>query len=176
MYEWLVYYNVTFSPHMTKKELLSIIQDSVKRMGFNNSKKCIVDEMAHEAGHEVVRLSVAHCMLNPIESQVKGHIKANTSRFMLDEVEDLAWKDFEKVTPERWADLVKHVRDKVEDHYWDNDRLDLQEQFRLPAEFVIHLSGESSDESDDDAFSEGTFSNSISVNDIVAASNYDEDI
>ena len=179
MYEWLVYYNVTFSPHMTKKQLFPIIQDSVKRMGLNNSNKYIVDEMAHEAGHEVVRLPVAHCTLNPIElawAQVKGHIKANTSRFTLDEVEDLAWKGFEKVTPERWADLFKHVRDKVEDHYWDNDRLELQEQFRLPSEFVIHLSGESSDESDDDALSEGIFSNSSSLNDIVAASNNDEDI
>ena len=87
-----------------------------------------------------------------------------------------AWKGFEKVTPERWADLFKHVRDKVEDHYWDNDRLELQEQFRLPSEFVIHLSGESSDESDDDALSEGIFSNSSSLNDIVAASNNDKDI
>ena len=168
MYEQFVYYNVTFSPHMTKKQLFSIIQDSAKRMGLNNSNKYIVDEMAHEAGHEVVRLPVAHCALNPIElpwAQVKGHIKANTSRFTLDEVEDLAWKGFEKVTPERWADLFKHVRDKVEDHYWDNDRLELQEQFRLPSEFVIHLSGESSDESDDDALSEGIFSNSNSLND-----------
>ena len=27
------------------------------------------------------------------------------------------------VTPEHWASLVKHVRDKVEDHYWDIDGL-----------------------------------------------------
>ena len=160
--------NVTFSPHMTKKQLFSIIQDSAKRMGLNNSNKYIVDEMAHEAGPEAVHLPVAHCTLNPIElawAQVKGHIKANTSRFTLDEVEDLAWKGFEKITPERWADLFKHVRDKVEDHYWDNDRLQLQEQFCLPSEFVIHLGGESSDESDDDALSEGIFSNSNSPND-----------
>ena len=30
MYEWLVYYNVTFSPHMTKKQLFPIIQDCEK--------------------------------------------------------------------------------------------------------------------------------------------------
>ena len=178
MYERLVYYNVTFSPHMTKKELFSIIQDFVKRLGLNNSNKYIVDKMAHEAGHEVVRLPVADCTLNPIElawAQVKGHIKANTSRFTLDEVKDLAWKGFE-VTPEQWVDLVKHIRDKVEDHYWDNDRLELQEQIRLPGKFVIHLSDESSDESDDDVPSEGTFSNSSSLNDNVATSNNEKDI
>ena len=60
MYEWLVYYNVAFSPHMTKKELLSIIQNSVKLMGLNNSNKYIIDKMAHEAGHEVVRRPTVH--------------------------------------------------------------------------------------------------------------------
>ena len=136
-------------------------------MGLNNSNKYIADKMAHKAGHEVVRLPAAHCTLNPIElawAQVKGHIKANTSRFTLDEVEDLARKGFEKVIPELWVDLFKHVRDKVEDHYWDNDNLELQEQFRLLSEFVIHLSGESSDEFDDDTLSEGIFSNSSSLN------------
>ena len=78
--------------------------------------------MALDAGQEVVRLPVAHCTLNPIElawAQVKGHIKANTSQFTLDEVERLAWEGFEVVTQERWAGLVKHVRDKVEDRMTD---------------------------------------------------------
>ena len=36
-------------------------------------------------GHKVVRLSVAHCELNPIEmarSQVKGHVKRNNKRYI----------------------------------------------------------------------------------------------
>ena len=35
-------------------------------------------------GHEVVRLPVAHCELNPIEmawSQVKGHVKENNRKY-----------------------------------------------------------------------------------------------
>ena len=35
-------------------------------------------------GHEVVRLPVAHCELNPIEmawSQVKGHVKDNNRKY-----------------------------------------------------------------------------------------------
>ena len=51
--------------------------------------------MALAAGHEVVRLPVAHCTLNPIElawAQVKGHIKANNRAFTLTEVERLAWE------------------------------------------------------------------------------------
>ena len=78
--------------------------------------------MALKAGQEVLRLPVAHCTLNPIElawAQVKGHIKAHTREFNLTEVERLVWEGFEVVTPERWASLVKHVREKVEDHYWE---------------------------------------------------------
>ena len=41
---------------------------------------------------------------------------------------------------------MKHVRDKVEDHYWRNDNLDLDERFRI-SEFVIHVGGESDDAS-----------------------------
>ena len=33
------------------------------------------------------------------------------------------WEGFKVVTPEHWASLVKHVRDKVEDHYWHVDGL-----------------------------------------------------
>ena len=95
--------------------------------------------------------------------------------FKLDEVEHLAWEGFEVVTPERWSDLVKHVRNKVEDHYWKADRLDRQ---FVVSEFVIHYGGESSDESsDDEATSElATTSNPVSLNSCVANSDSDEDI
>ena len=63
-------------------------------------------------GHEVVRLLVAHCELNPIEmawSQVKGHVKQNNRRyndivmdyvsvceqFTLTEVKELIYQGFE---------------------------------------------------------------------------------
>ena len=37
MYEWLVYYGVTFEPNGTKLQLFSIIQDAVKRMGLTKN-------------------------------------------------------------------------------------------------------------------------------------------
>ena len=95
----------------------------------------------------MVRLPVAHCTLNRIElawAQVKGHIKANTRVFNLREVEQLAWKGFDVVTPDRWKSLVQHVEIHFEDHYWSNDGLHEQ----LMDEFIIRVGGES-DESDD---------------------------
>ena len=118
--EWLDGKGIAYPPKALKSEVYSIIQ------GLRLTPRYKVDEMALAAGHEVVRLPVAHCTLNPIElawAQVKGHIKANNRAFTLAEVERLAWEGFEVVTPERWTSLIKHVRDKVEDHFWEADGL-----------------------------------------------------
>ena len=42
-------------------------------------------------------------------------------RFTLTEVQRLVHEDFIKVTPERWQSLIKHVEEKVENHYWEAD-------------------------------------------------------
>ena len=96
----------------------------------------------------MVRLPVPHCTLNPIEmawAQVKGHIKANTKAFNLTEVEQLAWRGFSIVTADRWHKLIKHVREKVEDHYWDCDSLYQQFVDR----FIIRF-GDGDSDSDDE--------------------------
>ena len=43
----------------------------------------------------------------------RPHIKSNACAFNLAEVERLAWEGFDVVTPERWADLVRHVQEKL---------------------------------------------------------------
>ena len=81
------------------------------------------------SGLEVVRLLVAHCTLNPIEmawAQVKGHIKGNAKHFNLTETKQLAWDEFAVVTPDCMKKLIRHVSEKVEDHYWSCDGLYLQ--------------------------------------------------
>ena len=94
------------------------------------------------SGHEVVRLPVAHCTLNPIElawAQVKGHVKENAKLFNLSEVERLAWEGFVKVTGESWAKLIRHVQEKIEDHYWSCDGL-YRQHVQL---FIIQFGGSS---------------------------------
>ena len=81
----------------------------------------------------------------------------------LSEVKRLAWEGFEVVTPERLASLIKHVRDKVEDHYWEVDGL---AEYYSVQEFTFLIrrhppNEESSSESD-------TASDSDSDNDPVA--------
>lgn len=97
-------------------------------------------------GHEVVRLPVAHCELNPIEmawAQVKGYVRDHNQKFTLTEAERLVNEGFSCVTPEKWKKLIDHVQQKVENHYWEHDGL--YETMVDP--FIIHT-GDSSDDSD----------------------------
>ena len=100
--DWLVYHNVSLYSGTKKDELYSIIQC------ICITRKYIVHEMAKARGHEVVRLPVTHCTLNPIKlvwAQVKGRIKSN-AQFNLSECERLAWEGFSVVTPARWTSMV----------------------------------------------------------------------
>ena len=58
----------------------------------------------------------------------------------------------------------------MEDHYWQNDNLDLQERFHV-SEFVIHVGGESNDDPTSEL---GSTSDSDSLKDSVAATDSDE--
>ena len=165
MIEWLEGKGISYPPQALRSEIFSIIQ------GEGVTPRYVVDEMAHAAGHEVVRLPVAHCTLNPIElawAQVKGHIKANTRDFNLTEVERLAWDGFKMVTPERWASLVRHVREKVEDHYWHVDGL-AEQYSECELAFCDSVSEESSSEG-------GTVSDSASDSDLMADDDDDVDV
>lgn len=88
-------------------------------------------------------------------AQVKGHIKANTKEFNLTEVEQLAWQGFGVVTATRWSKLIKHVEEKVEDHYWECEGL----HRRFVDRFIIEF-GKGDSDSDDpsnDESTDGTF-------------------
>ncbi len=110
-----------------------------------------MDQLAKFTGHEVVRLPVSHCELNPIEmawSQMKGYIKTHNTLFTLSKMEQLTHAGFDVVTPVRWKSLVAHVLTKTEDHYWEVDGLQLD----LVEEFIISTEGDSESEleSEDD--------------------------
>lgn len=139
MQEWLTSKGVQYPTNALKSEMYDIIKRMKSQPRY---------DMASAAGHEVIRLPVAHCTLNPIEmawAQVKRHIKTNARRFNLTEIEKLAWEGFDVVTAEWWGKLVDHVQDKVEEHYWTHDGL----YESLVEEFVIRLGDDSDDSSSD---------------------------
>ena len=71
-----------------------------------------------KAGHEVLRLPVTHCELNPFEmarSQMKYFIKTHNTKFTLTDMERLTHEGFGVVIPERWRSLINHVKEMAED-------------------------------------------------------------
>ena len=76
-------------------------------------------------------------------------------RFTLTEVKELVYQGFEKVTPSRWESLIKHVEEKVEDHYWEADGLneEILEQF-----IITNSSDSEEDEGMNDGFSDDSTS------------------
>ena len=146
--EWLEQKSIPYPEKALKSEIWAIVEHNRP-----STPEYVVDELASQAGHEVVRLPVAHCELNPIEmawAQVKHYNKTHTTQFTLTEMERLTHEAFQVVTPERWSSLVAHVEVKVEDHYWASDGL----QMDLVEEFIIRVEeneDDSSDESDSDA-------------------------
>ena len=69
----------------------------------------------------------------------------NITQFTLEALEPLVKEGIAQVIPERWHCLVQHVREKVEDRYYEADRLSYV--VTVP-EFSFRV-GDSSTESDD---------------------------
>ena len=92
MKEWLDKHNIAYDATDLKRDLFSKIS------AVNAKTVYRTDEVAHQLGHEVVRLPIAHCEFNPIElawSVVKRHCHTQNKSFTLKEIEDLVPNGFE---------------------------------------------------------------------------------
>ncbi|GJQ86210.1 hypothetical protein Trydic_g12475 [Trypoxylus dichotomus] len=82
--------------------------------------------MVSERGRTVLCLPPYHCDLNPIElvwAQVKYHVAANNRTFKLSEVKALLLEGLDVVTPETWANCVKHTFEEENKMYQLGDLL-----------------------------------------------------
>ncbi len=90
----------------------------------NPASQYLTDVFANQHSHDVLRLPVGHCELNPIElvwAQVKGYAASHNTDFTMAGIEQLARDGITQVTAEKWANCVKHVIQKVEKHYRETD-------------------------------------------------------
>lgn len=104
---------------MLKIELLKILKNKKK------PKRYVIDEMAAEYGHIVLRIPPYHCQYNAIEliwAQVKGHAaRSNTSPpFTANKMLQLLKNACTHVTTENWASVVERTK-KVIMSDWDRD-------------------------------------------------------
>lgn len=106
----------------------------------------MIDTIAAEAGHKVVRLPPHHCQYNPIEliwAHVKSYI-AKRNTFKVAELKLLVKEALSIVTPENWKQAVKHAENLQEQDAKQDIAVD-----KFVESFVINI-----EQSSDDEFSE----------------------
>ena len=138
--EWLRKHNVPFDNTMLRPQLLALAKAN------KPSPKFVIDTIAKEKGHEILRLPPYHPDLNPIEmiwSQIKRMVASKNTTFRVNDVLELTNEAFNNITANDWENHCRHVenieaeyrrRDIVIDHVVDN--------------VVINLTDDSSSDSD----------------------------
>ena len=114
---WLDQHHISYSDTDIKKTLL----EKVKQ--HRPTPIYLTDKAAHEHGHTVLRLPVAHCELNPIElawASVKAYIARHNTRYTLQEVQRLTPEGFKHTTADMWRNFYRNVV-KVEEDYMVKD-------------------------------------------------------
>ncbi|KAJ8953023.1 hypothetical protein NQ318_015385 [Aromia moschata] len=90
-----------------KKDKKEQLLDLVKKSNFK--KRYVIDELAKDHGHTVLRLPPYYCIFNPIEliwSQLKRAVRRNNTFPKFDKkVIDLIRTEVDKITPEKWKKM-----------------------------------------------------------------------
>lgn len=127
MREWLEKKGVAVPEVILKTNLWHLVNQHVSSSDTN----FVVDKIASDHNHKVVRLPPYHCQYNPIEliwAQVKGYV-ANRNTFKIADLKPLIQESLQHVTKENWTNAVRHAeklqsddaaRDIVTDNFIDS--------------------------------------------------------
>ena len=140
--EWLAQEKVAFDPDMRKVELLELVRP------LQHKREYVLDNLARDAGHEVIRLPPYHCDLNPIEmiwAQMKAYVRQRNTSGRLQDVERLLCESQQVIDQELWRNCYRHVMD-LQQQYWRDDCMmeDIEP-------VIVPMQQDSSTESDSDA-------------------------
>ncbi|CAG9833274.1 unnamed protein product [Diabrotica balteata] len=142
--EWLTKKNINFSVKMFKCELLEIVKQNKPPHVY------IIDHLAEQYGHKVLRLPPYHCIFNPIEliwgiskQYYNRHIgrDGNTEQDCLN-----MWSEaLEKITSQTWKNAIQHCEKEIKKWYERERILD-----RLEVDpIIINTDNQDSDDIDD---------------------------
>ena len=138
---WLDQHHISYSDTDIKKTFL-------EKVKHRPTPIYLTDKAAHEHGHTVLRLPVAHCELNPIElawASVKAYIARHNTRYTLQEVQRLTPEGFKHTTADMWRNFYRHVV-KVEEDYMVKDGI-VEETVE---EMTLTITPDSDDDSEDE--------------------------
>ena len=135
-------HNIQYSQTDIKKTLLQLVRKHRPEPLY------LTDEVIHEHEHQVLRLPVAHCELNPIElawASVKGYVAKHNKYYNLGEVQRLTPEGFQHTTTDMWRRFCRHVVD-VENGYFEKDGI-LEDTVE---EMTIQVGGDSDEKEDEE--------------------------
>ncbi|XP_042893704.1 uncharacterized protein LOC122267665 [Penaeus japonicus] len=137
--QWLTEHNIAHDPTHTKFELLHLANC------HRNKQVYEIDEVALNAGHEVLRLPLYHCQFNPMEfiwTQVKNDVKKNIAKdsqtlYMFHELTKDA---IDRITAEDWKKALQYTRQVEQELIRKEEAFDYQTE-----NFVINDDSSDSD-------------------------------
>jgi len=128
---------------MFKNELLNLVARN------KPPKKYLVDDLAEQYGHKVLRLPPYHCIFNPIElvwGIAKNYYNKNIGRDGRTEKDALnMWSEaISFVTPDIWENCVKHTEREILKWYEREHVFDRQEILPI----IINVNDDDSSDED----------------------------
>ncbi|XP_063585511.1 uncharacterized protein LOC134762951 [Penaeus indicus] len=115
--QWLGEHNIAHETSRTKYELIDLVRKTKSKLVH------VIDQMAHDAGHEVLRIPMFHCHLNPIEliwARLRSKLEENSNTYKRKcRPEEIKYA-LERITKEDWKRCLYHAK-QVEDEYRRKD-------------------------------------------------------
>ena len=119
--QWLEENNIAHDRTVSKSELLHLVNSNKEKLKLTYE----IDIIAHEHGHEVLRLPPHHNHLNPMEHiwhQVKSEMKRKSqANQTLQAVEELIKDAVTSVTEKDWRMCIQRTRE-IEEEYRNKDK------------------------------------------------------
>lgn len=143
---WLERHGVEVNPNLLKIELMNLV-----RTTMSSKPRYVIDELALEHGHEVIRLPPYHCQYNAIEliwAQIKGHAARNNTEppFSTGKMLTLLKNACDSVSVEDWKKVVEKTKKIIESDF----ERDITIDNIIENELIISVSADSSDDDDTD--------------------------
>jgi len=143
---WLISKGVVIDRPMFKPQLLAKVNEiKGKYVSY------VVDNMAKDAGHTVLRLPPYHCELNPIElawAMVKSYVKKNNTTFKINDVRILLNTAIERVSSENWQNFIQHVKNsrlKTEEDKLTEVNKNMDDMMDSLEPCILTITGDTSD-------------------------------
>jgi transposase len=124
---WLTKHNIPFDKKLLRPELLALAKTNKPEPQY------IIDDIAKEKGHIILRLLPYHPDLNPIElvwAQLKKIVSSRNFNNKLNDVLEITKAAFTEISVQNWENMGKHVIN-VEEEYTRKDIVIDQEMDNL---------------------------------------------